>query len=49
LYTDKGLLKDFVASTSSSSSARDEAPTKAEQGNDIAERLLVHEAWATAI
>jgi hypothetical protein len=50
LYTDKSLLKDFVASTStSSSSTRDEASTKAEQGNFFAERILVHEACATAI
>jgi hypothetical protein len=53
LYTDKSLLKDFVASasssSSSSSSSKDEASTKAEQGNFFAERILVHEACATAI
>ncbi|KAL3768513.1 hypothetical protein ACHAW5_006709 [Stephanodiscus triporus] len=47
LYTDKSLLKDFVAS--SSPTAKDEASTKAEQGNFFAERILVHEACATAI
>lgn len=45
LYTDKSLLKDFT----STSSANDEATTKAEQGNFFAERILVHEACATAI
>ena len=45
LYTDKSLLKDFT----STSSAKDEATTKAEQGNFFAERILVHEACATAI
>ncbi|KAL9182110.1 hypothetical protein ACHAXT_012453 [Thalassiosira profunda] len=45
LYTDKSLLKDFVPSAS----AKDEAAQKAEQGNFFAERILVHEACATAI
>ncbi|KAL9178323.1 hypothetical protein ACHAXT_001751 [Thalassiosira profunda] len=45
LYTDKSLLKDFVPSPS----AKDEAAQKAEQGNFFAERILVHEACATAI
>ena len=45
LYTDKSLLKDFT----STSSAKDAATTKAEQGNFFAERILVHEACATAI
>lgn len=45
LYTDKSLLKDFTPSAS----AKDEAATKAESGNFFAERILVHEACATAI
>lgn len=49
LYTEKSLLKDFVPPTSSSSAAKDEASVKAEQGNFFAERILVHEACATAI
>ncbi|KAL7543468.1 hypothetical protein ACHAXR_013402 [Thalassiosira sp. AJA248-18] len=46
LYTDKSLLKDFVPT---STSAKDEAANKAEQGNFFSERILVHEACATAI
>lgn len=46
LYTDKSLLKDYTASTSAQ---RDDASMKAEQGNFFAERILVHEACATAI
>jgi len=45
LYTDKSLLKDYIPSSSS----LDEAATKAEQGNFFAERILVHEACATAV
>ena len=44
LYTDKSLLKDFTPTKSN-----DEAASKAEQGNFFAERILVHEACATAI
>ena len=46
LYADRSLLKDFVVASSSS---KDEASTKAGQGNFFAERILVHEACATAI
>ena len=46
LYTEKSLLKDFIPS---SSSAKEEASIKAAQGNFFAERILVHEACATAI
>jgi len=46
LYADKSLLKDF--SPSSDSAAKDESAVKAEQGNFFAERILVHEACATA-
>ena len=45
LYTEKSLLKDFIPS----SSVKEEASIKAEQGNFFAERILVHEACATAI
>jgi len=41
LYTDRSLLKDFVPTSNN-----DE---KAEQGNFFAEKILVHEACATAI
>lgn len=46
LYTEKSLLKDYVPS---SSTTKEEASIKAEQGNFFAERILVHEACATAI
>lgn len=46
LYTEKSLLKDFVPS---SPNIKEEASIKAEQGNFFAERILVHEACATAI
>lgn len=46
LYTEKSLLKDFIPS---SSSVKEEASIKAAQGNFFAERILVHEACATAI
>ncbi len=47
LYADKSLLKDFVAPPSPA--GKDGASAKAEQGNFFAERILVHEACATAI
>mmetsp|Transcript_24978 Transcript_24978/g.44984 ORF Transcript_24978/g.44984 Transcript_24978/m.44984 type:complete len:543 (+) Transcript_24978:151-1779(+) len=46
LYADKSLLKDYKPSPSE---ATDEAATKAGQANFFAERILVHEACATAI
>lgn len=46
LYTDKSLLKEFKPSDAA---AKDEAVNKAEQGNFFAERILVHEACATAV
>lgn len=46
LYTDKSLLKDFQPSTTKGG---DENAVRAEQGNFFAERILVHEAGATAI
>jgi hypothetical protein len=44
LYTDKSLLKDFVPS----SETLTEEQFKAEQANFFAERILVHEAGASA-
>ncbi|KAL7528956.1 hypothetical protein ACHAWF_002783, partial [Thalassiosira exigua] len=44
LYTDKSLLKDFVAPDGD-----DEAAAKAGQANFFAERILVHEAGATTV
>mmetsp|Transcript_7050 Transcript_7050/g.12617 ORF Transcript_7050/g.12617 Transcript_7050/m.12617 type:complete len:511 (+) Transcript_7050:79-1611(+) len=43
LYTDKSLMKDLVPTST------DEAALKVESGNFFAERILVHEACATAI
>ena len=45
LYTDKSLLKDFAPSAPSA----DEAAVKAESAAFFAERILVHEAGATAV
>lgn len=45
LYADKSLLKDYVPALAS----EDEAATKAGQANFFAERILVHEACATAV
>lgn len=43
LYTDKSLLKGFVPTSN------DEAANKADSANFFAERILVHEACATAV